>query len=237
MRVDAAAQTVCDARERARPARGRRRDHDGRAGRAAERFGRGGIGGVARLRRTPRPSRRGIARRRSRRSGRRRPAPSRADQPDGHFAAQRERCGERLQRGLGERAVRLRVRQEQDRFHVIPPRSTATISRAISSAGMSFTIRVSRCCFGRLTEAKHSPVLGIGDGFARCSAGMIARMFSHADLRVVARLGQMAGGPAEHRRGRGADGHLVAAAFDPLEDFEASRPRARRSGRRPGTAP
>jgi hypothetical protein len=42
----------------------------------------------------------------------------------------------------------------------------------------------------------------------------------HADLRIVGRLGQIARGPAEERGQGGADGDLVLAAFDALENSE-----------------
>lgn len=43
---------------------------------------------------------------------------------------------------------------------------------------MFFTTRVSRCCRGSVTEAKHRPVLGTAAAFARCKAGMTVRMFA-----------------------------------------------------------
>jgi hypothetical protein len=50
---------------------------------------------------------------------------------------------------------------------------------------------------------------------------MVAHV-GHADLGIVARLGEVAGGPAEYGRRAGADRDLVLAAFDALQDFKGA---------------
>ena len=62
-------------------------------------------------------------------------------------------------------------------------------------------------------------------GVERCGFGLLQRghdgaHVGHADLRIVARLGEIAGGPAQHGGSSGADGNLVLAAFDALQHFK-----------------
>ena len=160
VRIHAAAQPVGHARQRARPSRGGRRDHDRRARRAAERFGGGGIGGVARLGERLAASPPGTARPRSRRSGSRPAAtaaptsPTVSSPPSASAAARASRAG------LASVPSGSVWASSRYGFHVIPPRIQATISRAISSAGMFFTMRVCPLLFGQAHRSEAQPGAG-----------------------------------------------------------------------------
>ena len=54
---------------------------------------------------------------------------------------------------------------------------------------------------------------------------MMRAHVGHADLRIVARLRQIAGGPAKHRWRSCANRDLMLAAFDALQNLETSRRR------------
>ena len=224
MRVDAAAQAVRHAGQRARPSRRRRarsrsrRPHARQRASAAaasvayrgcgESFARDGEeSDRAACARSGRPPACVVA-----------PASPTVTSPPSARAAARASSA-----GLARLPSASVCARNKYRFHVIPPRSTATISRAISSAGMFLTTRVSRCCFGRLTDAKHSPVFGIGDGFGALQRGHDAAHVRHPDLRIVARFRQMARWPS--RAPPAAPRRRTAGGWPPsiaLEHFEAA---------------
>jgi hypothetical protein len=102
----------------------------------------------------------------------------------------------RFQGRLRQRSIGFGESQKAEWFHVsYSSPIQATISRAISSAGMSFTTASSRCCLGSVTERKRRRPARLG----ALQRGHDGAHVHHADLRIVARLRQAAGGPAEHR--------------------------------------
>ena len=182
----------------AHPARRAGGDDDVSAGRAAQRLGRRRVGDVARLgerRAADAEDTRGAAAADD--GGRRRDI--RAHQADRQSArrARREcRAGrQRLERGPRQRAIGSTCARTSTLIAESTPRSPARSA----SGDRSFTTRVSRRCDGTAALAK-VPAIATGAGLAFCSAGISVRMFAMPELRVVGRLAQMAGRPAQHGR-------------------------------------
>src|SRR5206468_390229 len=107
-----------------------------------------------------------------------------------------ERCAAKPAVGFGERNKENRVGHRQLLAH-------SEISRAISSTGMSFTIRVSRVCLGSATDWNATAADPAFAALAFCSAGIMVRMFCIPTWGLLAGSGKLpvaqpnrAGGPA-----------------------------------------
>ena len=87
---------------------------------------------------------------------------------------------------------------------------------------MFFSTRVVRCCFGKLTETYSSELASSAAVLALLQRRHDRSHVAHADLRIVARLRQIARGPAQHGGRAGADRDLVLAAFDALQHFKGA---------------
>ena len=101
---------------------------------------------------------------------------------------------------------------------------------------MSLTMRVWRCCLGRVTEAKANPVLVTGAALARWGRHHRPHV-RHSNLGIVAAAPQTACRPPEQCRRTAAHRDLVAPALHPLQHFETPVIVGPRSGPHPETAP
>src|ERR1019366_5886004 len=76
--------------------------------------------------------------------------------------------------------------------------------------------------FGQRHGGEGQPRVADLRRFGALQRGHHGAHVGHADLRIIARLGQVAGGPSEQRRRRRAHRYLVAPAFHALQHFEAA---------------